>query len=123
MLAAGEMGMPDAGYVEDVLRSIPGYHEYFVTAFGSSEEPVTFENATTAIGAFERRLVTPSRFDAYLHGDTSQLTEQELQGAQTFIAVGCVGCHNGLGLGGMRRPASPSQPSSNLCTARPNRYC
>ena len=101
MLAAGEMGMPNAAYVEDVLRSIPGYSEYFVAAFGSAEEPITFDNAKTAIGAFERRLVTPSRFDAYLLGDATQLTEQELQGAQTFITVGCVGCHNGLGMGGM----------------------
>jgi cytochrome c peroxidase len=95
------MGMPDATYVEDVVRSIPGYREYFVAAFGNSEQPVTFDNVTTAIGAFERRLITPSRFDRYMEGDTSQLTDEELLGAQTFINVGCVGCHNGMGLGGL----------------------
>lgn len=100
MLAAGEMGMPDAEYVENVVNSIPGYEQYFIAAFGN-EEPINFDNMTTAIGAFERRLVTPSRFDSYMLGDLSQLSDEELLGAQTFISVGCVGCHNGMGLGGL----------------------
>lgn len=100
MLAAGEMGMPDAAYVENVVNSIPGYEQYFIAAFGA-EDPINFENMTTSIGAFERRLVTPSRLDRYMQGDLSQLSDEELEGAQTFINVGCVGCHNGMGLGGL----------------------
>jgi cytochrome c peroxidase len=100
MLAAAEMGMPDEAYVENVVNSIPGYEQYFVAAFGN-ENPVNFENIKTAIGAFERRLVTPSRVDSYMLGDLSALTEEELQGAQTFVSVGCIGCHNGMGFGGL----------------------
>jgi cytochrome c peroxidase len=100
MLAAGEMGMPDAPYVENVVGSIPGYEQYFVAAFGN-EDPISFENIKMAIGAFERRLVTPSRVDSYMLGDLSQLTEEELKGAQTFVSVGCIGCHNGMGFGGL----------------------
>jgi cytochrome c peroxidase len=100
MLAAAEMGMPDAAYVESVVKSIPGYEQYFVAAFGN-EEPVNFENIKTAIGAFERRLVTPARIDRYMLGDVSALTEEELIGAQTFVSVGCIGCHNGMGFGGL----------------------
>src|SRR5690606_3298793 len=53
-----------------------------------------------AIGAFERTLTTPSRFDDYLNGDADALSEQELAGLQTFIEYGCAGCHNGAALGG-----------------------
>lgn len=100
MLAAGEMGMPDSAYVESVVKSIPGYEQYFVAAF-EDEEPINFENIKTAIGAFERRLVTPAPVDRYMQGDLSALTEAELQGAQTFVSVGCIGCHNGMGFGGL----------------------
>jgi len=100
IMAAAEMGMPDTEYVENVIRSIPGYDQYFIAAFGKDEQPITFQNITTAIGAFERRLITPAPLDRYLLGDVNAMTEQELRGAQTFITVGCVGCHNGMGLGG-----------------------
>ena len=32
-----------------------------------------------AIGAFERRLTTPGRFDAFLEGDTGALTDAEVR--------------------------------------------
>jgi len=38
-----------------------------------------------AIGAFERTLVTPSRYDKFLQGDSSALTKEEKEGLKTFI--------------------------------------
>lgn len=95
-----EMGMPDGPSVVTVLRSIPGYVEAFRTAFPDQEDPVTFQNFGRAVGAFERGLVTPSRWDAYLQGDEEALTAEELHGFDTFNASGCTACHNGPYVGG-----------------------
>ena len=95
-----EMAMPDAAAVEKVLKSIPGYVEAFEAAFPGAEEPVTFDNMATAIGAFERRLVTPAPLDRFISGDLAALDPAQLQGLATFIATGCTNCHNGVGVGG-----------------------
>lgn len=95
-----EMGMPDDAAVIDVLRSLPGYREAFAAAFPGEEQPVTFENFGRAVGAFERGLTTPSRWDAYLEGDPSALTAAEVAGLETFVEKGCVACHNGPYVGG-----------------------
>ena len=95
-----EMAMPDAAAVEAVLRSIPGYRQGFAAAFPEAAEPVTFDNMARAIGAFERRLVTPGRFDDFLAGSDDALTEGELEGLQTFVDTGCVTCHMGPTVGG-----------------------
>ena len=53
-----------------------------------------------AIGAFERLLTTPSRWDAYLAGDKKALSRDEKEGFKLFMSVGCTACHNGEMLGG-----------------------
>ena len=53
-----------------------------------------------AIGAFERGLVTPSRWDRFLRGDNSALTGVEKAGFNEFVAAGCHACHNGAYVGG-----------------------
>lgn len=95
-----EMGMPDAAHVDRVLRSIPGYAPLFAAAFPGQKQPVSFDNAALAIAAFERRLVTPSPFDAFQQGDTSALTAQQQRGLATFLEVGCTTCHVGPVVGG-----------------------
>lgn len=58
------------------------------------------KNVGKAIGAFERTLLTPSRFDDFLKGDENALTENEKRGLKKFIHMGCVTCHNGIAIGG-----------------------
>jgi cytochrome c peroxidase len=53
-----------------------------------------------AIGAFERRLMTPSRFDAFLEGQDAALNDQEVAGLALFMDTGCITCHNGATVGG-----------------------
>lgn len=96
-----EMGMPDADYVVKVLRSIPGYAPLFAAAFPGEEEPITYDNVARAIAAFERKLMTPGRFDDFLNGQDDALTEAELKGLETFLDTGCNACHMGPALGGM----------------------
>jgi cytochrome c peroxidase len=95
-----EMASLDEASVVRVLRSIPGYVELFEKAFREDSDPVTYENMARAIGAFERRLMTPGRFDAFMEGDLSALDAEERQGLETFMSVGCPTCHAGPALGG-----------------------
>lgn len=95
-----EMAMPAKEYVEKVIESIPGYVEAFQKAFPGEKDPITYDNFGKAIGAFERRLLTPSRWDAFLKGDKSALTPEEKKGFETFATAGCASCHNMVGVGG-----------------------
>lgn len=62
---------------------------------------ITQANIKTAIATFERSLVTPnSRFDRFLRGDQTALTEQEQNGFDLFRDYGCASCHQGINLGG-----------------------
>lgn len=62
---------------------------------------ITAINIKDAIATFERSLVTPnSRFDKFLRGDQSALTEQEKRGFALFQSYGCSSCHQGVNLGG-----------------------
>ena len=49
-------------------------------AFAEQQVPFTFENIGEAIGAFERTLLTPSRFDAFLSGDEETLSAADALG-------------------------------------------
>ena len=83
------------------LKSIPAYVNEFKKAFNSE---INFDLVTTAIGIFERTLVTPSRFDKFLEGDVNALNDVEKKGLKTFIDKGCATCHNGINLGGTLQP-------------------
>lgn len=95
-----EMAMADKAAVEKVLKSIPDYGKAFKKAFPGNQEPVSFETMALAIGAFERTLVTPGRFDKYLAGDAKALTDAEKAGLKLFMDVNCTMCHTGEALGG-----------------------
>jgi cytochrome c peroxidase len=94
ILNPAEMGMTEQR-VEATLRSIPTYTEAFARAFPSERSPVTFHNATRAIAAFERRLLARGRWDRFIEGDASALTDAEKVGFNAFVDVGCVTCHYG----------------------------
>ena len=95
-----EMGIPDDAFAVDRIASMPVYGELFTMAFPDQAEPLNYSNIANAIGAFERTLLTPARFDDFLQGDVNALSDQEKLGLQTFIQQGCAGCHNGVALGG-----------------------
>lgn len=87
--------------VVTVLKSIPEYVDHFKTAFPGEDDPVTFDNMAKAIEAFEATLITPaSRFDQFLEGNDTIMTETEMTGLELFIDTGCASCHNGVNVGG-----------------------
>jgi len=95
-----EMAMASDAEVVATLRAIPGYRAAFQKAFPASSEPITFDNMALAIGAFERKLVTPSRWDRFLNGDSAAITQEEMAGHHEFMHQGCASCHNGAYVGG-----------------------
>lgn len=95
-----EMAMPSNIAAVQVVKSMPEYVALFQTAFPGEKDPVTYENIGLAIGAFERKLVTPSRWDGFLQGNQAALRDKEKAGFNTFAATGCQYCHYGAYVGG-----------------------
>lgn len=100
LVGPASFGDPDYATAMARIRSIPGYEDLFRKAFPDEHDLVTPDHWARAIGAFERTLVTPSRFDAFLHGDAKALSPAEQAGLRAFIDTGCAGCHDGAGVGG-----------------------
>jgi len=94
-----EMAIPSEEFLVDRLSGTEDYPPMFAAAFPDDDEPLTYRNIEKALGAFERTLITPTRFDAYLEGDQEALTPQELAGLEKFIQLNCTSCHNGVNVG------------------------
>ena len=95
-----EMNIPSESFLVTRLKAVPEYQNLFAEAFPASQEPITYENMQKAIGAFERKLLTPSRFDDYLKGNKNALSVSEKKGLLSFVLIGCTTCHSGALLGG-----------------------
>ena len=100
VLNPAEMGMPSEEVVVNRLSAVPMYVTMFAEAFPEESITITYANMRNAIGAFERTLITPTKFDSYLSGDVTALNTQESQGLKLFIDQGCIACHTGSLLGG-----------------------
>ena len=99
MVANPEMGMASHDVVMERIKAVPGYVEEFEKVFG--KDSMTIDNATKAIAAFERTLITPnSPYDRYAKGEVDALTEQQVRGMQLFEQVGCSSCHEAPLFGG-----------------------
>jgi len=100
LLGPASFGNPDQATAMSKLNAIPAYADAFAKAFPGDKDPINSKNWGVAVGAFERTLLTPSKFDAFLAGDVSALSKQQQAGLRKFIDLGCVSCHNGAGVGG-----------------------
>jgi len=92
-----EMG---SNWSEVVARVVsdPEYRRGFAAAY---PDGVTRANIQNAIASFERTQLTPdSRFDRYLRGDATAITDAEKEGYAAFKHFGCVACHQGVNVGG-----------------------
>lgn len=115
IVADVEMGMPDHEAALDRVRNNPGYVDQFEEVYGDqegqdydeAEDLVTLENTVDAIAAYERTLITPnSPYDQYvaayyeddwdhIDADIDAMTEDQLDGMETFEEIGCTDCHSG----------------------------
>ena len=80
--------------VENRLRTNTFWRENFSELIG--ETPVRLEHAAKAIAEYERSLTDKTRFDRFLEGDETILSEQEILGLHLFrTKARCMTCHNG----------------------------
>jgi cytochrome c peroxidase len=100
VIGGPSFGMPSYEAVEKKLKEIRGYAPLFVKAFPGEKDPVNVDNYARAVGVFQRTLVTPSPFDAFVKGDPTALAARQKRGLRTFIETGCSTCHSGAYLGG-----------------------
>ncbi|WP_419255743.1 cytochrome-c peroxidase [Campylobacter fetus] len=85
-------------FIVSQINKNPKYEAKFKNLY---KDGVTFENSVDALTEFIKALTTPlSRFDKFLAGDKTELSDDEQKGLDIFIRSGCVSCHNGINLGG-----------------------
>jgi len=81
------------------FHGMPGDNAEFDGLSLADQDAVTrvIVNVGKALGAYERLLTCgPSRFDAWMHGQSDALSRSEQRGAQLFVGAGkCVSCHSG----------------------------
>ena len=107
VLNPAEMAIPNEDVLIDRIKSDNMYEGMFEAGFPGEEDPVSFRNFRYAIAAFERTLLTPSRFDDYIDGDYNALNDQEKRGLKEFMDQGCIACHSGSLLGGTMLQKAP----------------
>ncbi|BBB27198.1 cytochrome-c peroxidase [Amphritea japonica] len=62
---------------------------------------ISIENIQDAIIQFEHSLVTLNApFDRWITGDSTALSETQIQGYRLFKSYGCISCHQGRNVGG-----------------------
>jgi len=84
------------GSVAGRLAADPGYAAAFAAAFPDEPHP-SERTVPEALATFERTLLSPvSRFDRWVAGDGSALSEPEVRGFRLFAGkAGCANCHEG----------------------------
>jgi cytochrome c peroxidase len=82
-------------HVEKVLAESATYRDLFAQAFGDPE--VTFDRTAQALACFQRTIVGGhSRFDRFMAGEQTALTDDELIGLDLFRREArCLNCHHG----------------------------
>ncbi|MBP8300492.1 MAG: cytochrome-c peroxidase [Planctomycetes bacterium] len=93
-----EHGVADEAELVAKISAKPELVAAFDKAFPGGNA-VSAKNFQLAVGAFERTLVTRSKFEDALDGK-AQLSNDEKLGLKTFMEVGCHSCHMGQLLGG-----------------------
>ena len=80
------------------LNKIKEYRDDFKKAFGTRK--ITKELLAEAIATYERSLMPPrNRFDRFLLGNASSLSDEEVLGLHLFrTKARCMHCHNGIAL-------------------------
>ena len=82
--------------VESVVSRLggEGYRSSFAAIYG--DPAITAERLADALSAFQAGLEEPTRFDAFLRGDASQLSALEIRGLHLFrTKARCANCHFG----------------------------
>src|SRR5262249_40261833 len=99
-----ELGLRDRGRdFLKVLRADSDYNALFPEAFPGKADPLTIQNVTKAIAAFERTIISArSPYDRYHYGgDDKAISESAKRGEILFFSepLSCFRCHGGFNFG------------------------
>lgn len=84
----------DPEEIERRLNADEDYRRLFADVFGA--ESIRFDQVVTALVSYEHQLEQRSRFDAFLAGERSKLSDQQLHGLHLFrTKARCMTCHHG----------------------------
>lgn len=79
LLNPNEMAMPSEEKVIEVLEN-RHYLPLFKHAFPAQANPINMQNIAYALAAFQRTLISRDRFDEYLKGNLTAISEDEKKG-------------------------------------------
>lgn len=107
-----EMSLPSDTELLTRIQNDPSYTSFFANAFPGSPNP-SLHSIRLALAAFERSLVSKSRFDDFLESNVQALENSEMEGLRIFLDVGCNNCHTNNLLGGSQFSKLDSKYSYN----------
>ena len=85
----------------DIVAKLYQDEEYPALFDAVYPDGINRANIKNALAEFMRSLTTPNgRFDRWLSGDESALSQEEKHGYAMFKHYGCVSCHQGAAVGG-----------------------
>ncbi|WP_345991620.1 cytochrome c peroxidase [Sulfurimonas sp. HSL-1716] len=93
------------------------YREEFKRVFN---EDANFKDATKAIAAYVKTLITRGSYDRFLDGDNTAISPEAKRGLADFINFGCKGCHSGMSIGGQSIQRFPLRKFALISYFRPN---
>ncbi|MCW7468525.1 cytochrome-c peroxidase [Leptospira kanakyensis] len=96
-----EMSLPSETELLTRIQNDSSYTSFFANAFPDSPAP-SIHSIRLGLVAFERSLVSKSRFDDFLESNVLALKTDELEGLKIFLDVGCTNCHDQNLLGGSK---------------------
>jgi len=80
--------------IESRLQAIPEYQILFEDAF--ADNTISIALVAEALSEFQTTLIANnSRFDQWMRGDATAMTDREISGMQEFVVAGCADCHSG----------------------------
>ncbi|TGL62290.1 cytochrome-c peroxidase [Leptospira ognonensis] len=87
---------------DDLLARLNAKSEY-ANLFSSAyplDPAIQLNSVKSSLSAFERTLVSKSRFDDFVNGNPYAITLAEKEGLRLFLDLNCMNCHAGPMLGG-----------------------
>lgn len=81
------------------LRDVPLYRQLFAASYPGQPDPITADNLTRAIAAFERTFLSGnSPYDRFSRGDANATSPAAQRGEQLFRStrLKCAECHGGV---------------------------
>ena len=93
-----EMSMGDDENLEKRLDELQKYQKEFSELYPTVKEKSVI--VVDALNQFLKGLVTPAPIDAFVLGDTTALTLEQIEGGHLFNDTSCYSCHTGSSFGG-----------------------